>query len=139
MPDSITLRVITPERIALDTTASSVVLPGKDGKLGVLPRHAPLVTALAPGELVWQSGGKRERMCVSGGFAEVRDNTLRVVTEASERPDEIDVNRAKEAEQRARERLRTRSSGSELAFDELRAEAALYRALARQFVGSKGT
>jgi len=131
MADSITLRVITPQKIALDTSVSAAVVPGLDGKIGILPRHAPMVAALAPGELAYTRDGVREHLFVGGGFAEVRQNTLRLVTEASERPGEIDVQRAEEAAERARERLRTRQVGGPDAYDALRAEAALRRALMR--------
>ncbi len=137
MADSITLRILTPSRIVLDTTASSVRFPGVDGSIGVLPRHAPMVAALDAGELLYRQEGKEEHFFVSGGFAEVRDNTVRVVTEACERPSDIDVERASQAAERARERMRTGESGGPDALDVLRAEAALRRALQRQLVASR--
>src|SRR5262245_32093969 len=105
MAGSLTLRVITPDRIALDQPVESVRVPGADGQLGVLPRHAPMVAVLDVGILRYRAEGKPQAMFVSGGFCEVRDNTVRVVTEAGERPQEIDEARAREAEQRARERI----------------------------------
>jgi F-type H+-transporting ATPase subunit epsilon len=137
MADSITLRVITPEKIVLDTVASAVVVPGVDGEIGILPRHAPMVAALGPGPLSYTSGGVRESLFVAGGFAEVRQNTLRVVTEASERPSEIDVDRAQRAAERARERLRTKVHAAE-ELDSLRAELALRRAMMRQKTVQRG-
>jgi len=136
---SLTLRVITPERIVLDTIAREVKFPGLDGSIGVLPRHAPLVAALDAGDLTWtDEGGRREHMFVSGGFAEVRANTVRLVTEASEPASEIDVERATRAAERARERLRARRVEEGTAeFDLLRAEASLRRALMRRFVANK--
>lgn len=127
--DSLTLRVITPDAIVVDTPASSVRLPGVDGQIGVLPRHAPMVAALDTGVLRYRSGGKENFLFVSEGFAEVRDNTLRLVCEAGDPAEEIDVERAKAAETRARERLAQVGQGVEI--DELRAEAALRRALMR--------
>ena len=129
----LTLRVITPDRIALDTQADSVRLPGVDGSMGILPRHAAMVTALDVGDLVYTSAGKDHHLFVSGGFAEVRDGTLRVVSEAGERPEDIDPTRAADSEKRARERLDSvRKSGE--AVDVLRAEAALRRAMLRQLL-----
>ena len=132
MANALTLRVITPDRIALDKEVSSVSVPAVDGSLGILPRHAPLIAALAAGLLHYTENGKTQVMFVSGGFAEVHDNTVRVVTEAGERPDEIDEERAREAEKRARERL---AAGQDLAqgdpIDMLRAESALRRAIMR--------
>lgn len=135
MATDLTLRVITPDRIVLDTTASSLQLPGLDGLIGVLPRHAPMVAALSEGPLTYDEGGGKVGMFVAGGFAEVRENTVRVVSRASEPPSDIDVDRAERAAERARERLRERriEEGSE-EFDILRAEASLRRALMRLYV-----
>lgn len=130
----LTLRVITPEKIAVDTTVESVRLPLLDGSAGVLPRHAPMIAALDIGRLFFRTpGGPEQEMFVAGGFAEVRGDTVRVVTQAGERPEEIDEARALEAEKRARERLdrRMAPAGSGEPLDALRAEAALKRALFR--------
>lgn len=124
---TITLRVITPDTVALDQTVDSVVLPGLDGKLGVLSGHATMVTALDAGELRFKSGGSEESLFVAGGFAEVRNNTLRVVTEASERATDIDVTRAQAALERAKKRLEAKESD----LDSIRAEAAMRRAVMR--------
>lgn len=136
---TLTLRVITPDKIALDKQVSSVVVPGVDGKIGILPRHAPMIAALDPGILTYTADGKKSPLFVSGGFAEVRGDTVRVVTEAGERPDEIDEPRAREAEKRARERLAVGKGATGDPIDLLRADAALKRALmrlsAREFRG----
>jgi F-type H+-transporting ATPase subunit epsilon len=124
----LTVRVITPERIALDLTAESVRIPGLDGAIGILPRHAGMVAALDMGVLRIRDHGNEHALFVSGGFAEVRDNTVRVVTEAGERASEIDEERALAAEKRARERL-GQPRGE--AIDFLRAESALRRAVMR--------
>ncbi len=131
MDGSLTLRVITPEQIALDEVVDSVVFPAADGLTGVLPRHAPLVAALDSGDLKYTQDGREEHFFVSGGFAEVRDDTLRVITEASERVSEIDVTRAEQAAERARERLREGDIEGPEAFDLVRAEASLRRAMMR--------
>lgn len=124
---TITLRIITPDAVAMDTTVDSVVLPGLDGKLGVLAGHATMVTALDAGELRFKQGASETAMFVAGGFAEVRDNTLRVVTEASEQASDIDVARAEAALERAKERLMAKASET----DFIRAEAAMRRAVQR--------
>ncbi len=138
MAGELTLRVITPDRIAIDTRVQSVRLPGVDGALGILPRHAPMVAAIAIGELFYVEQGVRKALFVSEGFAEVRSNTVRVVCEAGELPEEIDEARAKEAEKRARERLdkkgKALTEGEVL--DLLRAEASLRRAILRLSVHS---
>lgn len=136
---TLTLRVITPDRIALDQQVSSVTVPGVDGQIGILPRHAPMIAVLDTGVLSYTVDGKKSALFVSGGFAEMRGETVRVVTEAGERPEEIDEARAKEAEKRARERLSGGKAITGEPIDLLRAEAALRRALmrisAREFRG----
>lgn len=134
MAGEFTLRVITPDRIALDVRVESARLPGADGALGILPRHAPMAAVIAVGELRYVEGGAAKRLFVSDGFAEVGQDTTRVVCEAGELPEEIDVARAREAEKRARERLSRRvqpQMTGEEAIDFLRAEAALRRAVMR--------
>jgi F-type H+-transporting ATPase subunit epsilon len=131
MADSLTLRVITPERIALDQPVSSVRIPGVDGSIGILPRHAPMVAALDSGVMRYKAGGREHAMFVAGGFAEVRDQTVRIVSQAGEKPEEIDESRAKAAEARARERLDQGRSAEGEPIDLVRAEAALQRALMR--------
>ena len=133
MAGTLTLRVITPSAIALDTQVESARLPGVDGSIGVLPRHAHMIAAIGVGVLEYVEKGQRKALFVSEGFAEVKNDTLRVVTEAGELPDAIDEARAKEAEKRARERMSVKVIGEE-AVDMLRAELALRRALARQQV-----
>jgi F-type H+-transporting ATPase subunit epsilon len=133
---SLTLRVITPDKIALDEQVETVRLPGVDGSMGVLPRHAHMVAALSTGELSWTVGGEERFLFVSGGFAEVRDGTVRVVSEAGESPAEIDAERARRAEARARERLGLRLIDPD-EIDFVRAEAALERALVRLQVSSR--
>jgi F-type H+-transporting ATPase subunit epsilon len=127
----LTLRVITPDRIAFDREVSSVVIPAVDGWIGILPRHAPMVAALDTGLLKFKDGDKQGVIFVSGGFAEVRANTVRVVTEAGEHPTEIDEARAREAEKRARDRITAGKAAIGEPIDLLRAEAALRRSLMR--------
>src|SRR5262245_14159403 len=131
MAGTLTLRVITPERIAHDSSVASARLPGLDGSIGVLPRHAPMVAALDAGVLRWKEDGQEEVMFVSGGFAEVRGETLRVVCEAGEKPAEIDEERARAAEKRARERISAGRAAAGEPIDLLRAEASLRRAMMR--------
>ncbi len=133
MAGELTLRVITPDRIVVDEKVDYVRLPALDGSMGVLPRHAPMVAALDIGLLHYRVGGKESVLFVSEGFAQVNGPTLRVVCEAGELAGEIDETRAREAEKRARERLETQGKAlsSEEAFDQLRAVAALRRAILR--------
>lgn len=138
MAGSLTLRVITPAGVQLDTTAASVSFPTLDGSVGVLKDHAPMVAALGAGELEFRGeSGQPEAMFVAGGFAEVRDNTLRVVTDVSEEPTDIDIERAVRAAERARKRLEQFESNDGEKLDLLRARTSLMRALARQRIASK--
>ncbi len=145
MAGQLTLRIISPDRIVLDEQVDSVRLPGLDGSFGILARHAPMVAAVAVGVLRYRQGGADKLLFVSEGFCEVGGNVVRVVSEAGERPVEIDEQRAKEAEQRARERLarhrqqRTERMTAQEAVDLLRAEDALRRALKRQEVLAMAT
>lgn len=127
MSRKLTLRVITPDHIVLDTQADTVRVPALDGSMGFLPRHANLVSALDMGFLTWRQDGKDHSLFVSGGFVEIKKDTVRVVSEAGELPEDVDVERAREAEARARERL-DQGRETSASIDILRAELALRRA-----------
>ena len=129
MAGALTLRVITPDRVLLDTTADSVTFPTLDGSVGILKDHAPMVAAIGVGELSFAGG--EEDMFVSGGFAEVRGNIVRVVTDVSEPLSEIDVERAQRAAERARQRLEQFESADGEKLDVLRARGSLMRAMMR--------
>lgn len=131
MAGALTLRVITPDRVLLDTTAESITFPTLDGSVGILKDHAPMVAAVGVGELTFAGGGGEEDMFVSGGFAEVRGNTVRVVTDVSEPISEIDLERAQRAAERARKRLEQFESTEGERLDVVRARAALMRAMMR--------
>ena len=114
--------VVTPERAVLDERAEFVALPMYDGELGVLPGRAPLIGRLGYGELRVRRGGEVRRFFVDGGFAQVRDDTVTVLTARAQRAEEIDPGavrqaleeslaaapdaRAQEARLRAQERAR---------------------------------
>ena len=128
----LTLRIITPDRVVLDEVVDSVRVPASDGSMGIFPKHAGAVTTLDAGELRYAAAGGELSIFVSGGFAEVRGDTVRVLTSAGEAPTEIDEERAKAAEKRARERLAmTREDVKRDAVDMARARASLQRAMAR--------
>lgn len=119
--------IITAERVVFSDEADVLVVPGVEGELGVLPRHAPLLTMIQPGILRIVKGGEEVEMAITGGFIEVRENRVTILADAAERAEEIDVARAEEARRRARERLEKR----EAQIDQARAQAALQRALVR--------
>ena len=110
-----TLEIITAERQVFSDEVDMVIAHGFDGQLGILPRHAPLMTMLKPGELMVRKSGEDDiHVAVSGGFMEVLGNRVSVLADACERSDEIDEGRAEQAIQRAQERLANRGSELEL-------------------------
>jgi len=119
---------VTPDRLVAHDSVSDVAIPGKNGYLGVLPGHAPLLTELAPGGLTYTRVGVRYSVAVNWGFAEVLPGRVIVLAQTAERAEEIDVERAERAKQRAEERLK-RFSDPEV--DMERAREALRRAVAR--------
>ena len=134
LPDSIQLVVVTPERQILKETVSELTLPGADGYLGVLPGHAPLITELGIGELTYRSKtGNSGLLAVIRGFAEVLPDHVSVLAETAEFAEDIDLSRARQALQRAQERIAR--GGENLDWD--RATMALQRALVRIQVVSK--
>ena len=108
------LEIITAERQVYADDVEIVVAPGVEGQLGILPHHAPLMTALQPGEIMVRKGGQPSYLAVTGGFMEVIGNRVTILADACERSDEIDEARAQEAVQRARERMASRESDLEL-------------------------
>jgi F-type H+-transporting ATPase subunit epsilon len=113
MTDTFKLEIVTPEKKVVDTTAEEIQIPGKNGYLGVLPGHAPLITELSVGEITFRessssssgSGANEQRLAVAWGFAEVLPNKVTILAETAERPSEIDVDRAREAKARAEQLL----------------------------------
>ena len=96
------LDVVTVERSVFSDDVDMVIAPGALGELGILPRHAALMTTLQPGALRIKMGTDEVDLAISGGFLEVRDNRVLVLADSAERAEEIDVERARAAQQRAR-------------------------------------
>ncbi len=123
------LEIVTPESTVYTGTVESFRAPGSEGGFGVLARHHPMLAALDVGQILLREPGQEpKRMATSGGFVEVQRDRVTVLAETAEFVEQIDVSRAAEARERARERLQTRR---EEATDVARAEAALARALNR--------
>lgn len=121
------VEVITPERLAFKDQASFVVLPGFEGEIGVLPGHAPLLAQLSLGALRITKDGETVPFAVSGGFAEVRDNQVKVFAETAEMEKEIEPERARLALERAKKEIVAAANPQDLEL----AQAALRRALLR--------
>ena len=99
------LEIVTPEKRVLSEQVDSVVLPGSEGELGILPSHVPLVTALNPGELVFNQGGKSQHFAVGTGFVEVTGGRVSVLTDMAASEHDIDEKAVEDALARAQERL----------------------------------
>src|SRR3954453_3730980 len=122
----IQLEIVTPERLAYSDEVDEVIVPGSEGELGILPRHAPLVAALGAGELRIKKGNEWEAFAVFGGFVQVRPDKVVVLAETADLASEIDLERAKAARQEAERAL---EQGAREPADLAAAQAALQQAL----------
>jgi F-type H+-transporting ATPase subunit epsilon len=121
------LEIVTPEAKTYSDDVDSVVIPGIDGELGVLPLHAPLMTQLEPGELRVLKGGQELRLAVGEGFVEITSEKVAVLTDMAVKESDIDESAAEEAVRRAEQAM----SGEKLSNEEYAANnAALLRSLA---------
>jgi F-type H+-transporting ATPase subunit epsilon len=121
MAQQLELEVITPERLVLNETVSMVTVPGLGGELGILPGHTPLISALQTGVLTYVQDGRNVPLHVSGGFVEVRDDHVSVLAEVAERPEEIDVARARLSREHMEKQLSS-WTGTEEDFEKSRAK-----------------
>ena len=121
------LRVVSVERSLFEGDVDFIVANGADGELGILPRHAALMTILKPGALKITQGGKEEFIFVGGGFLEVLPDRVTVLADVAEHADEISVEQAEAARKRAQERL----AGTVTAAEEIEFNQALAMAEAR--------
>jgi F-type H+-transporting ATPase subunit epsilon len=131
--DTFQFEIVTPEKLVVRDVAEEMQIPGKNGYLGILPGHAPLITELGVGEISYRNQGYTHRFAVAWGFAEVLPDKVTVLAETAERAEEIDVKRAEEAKQRAEQHLNSGDPNT----DYPRAEVALQRADSRLQVASK--
>jgi len=122
------LDVVTVERLVYSGEVDMVIAPGIEGELGILPHHAPLMTALTYGELRARRGEEEETFAIGGGFMEVLPQQVTVLADSAERAEEIDLERAEQARRRAEERMRLYAQDKA---DFSKAEAALRRSLVR--------
>ena len=127
IPKTIRLEFVTPVRQLATEDVDEVQLPGEDGFFGVLPGHAPLLAALAPGQMWYRKGAEKMYAFVGGGFAEVVADRVSVLARVAESAEEIDRERAEAAKRRAEERLQ--KAVPEIDFE--RARMALIRSIGR--------
>ena len=121
------LEIITAEQQVYDDEVELVVAPGIEGELGILAHHAPLMTALQPGEILIRKDGEETYLAVTGGFLEVMGNKVTILADACERSDEINEERAQIAVDRAQERVANQGTDIQLE----RAVASIRRAQVR--------
>lgn len=121
------LEIVTPEEKTYSDDVDSVVIPGIEGELGVLPMHSPLMTQLEPGELRVLKGGKELRLAVGEGFVEITPEKVAVLTDMAVKESDIDEAAAEEAIRRAEKAM----AGEKLSNEEYAANnGALLRSLA---------
>jgi F-type H+-transporting ATPase subunit epsilon len=123
----IQLEIVTAERTVHTGEADQLSVPTRDGRIGILPRHSPLLSVLDVGQLDIIKNGQRTEYALSGGFMEVLPDRVIILADTVERADEIDEARAERARKKAQEMLEQRKSDQDMAI----AEAQLRRALVR--------
>jgi F-type H+-transporting ATPase subunit epsilon len=133
MAETFKIEIVTPDRQVVEDFAEEAQIPGRNGYLGILPGHAPLITELDAGEITYRNGPRTEHLAVGWGFAEVLPGRVTILAETAERAEEIDPERARKAADRAEGRL----SGQDADVDFRLTEAALKRALVRLQVSGK--
>lgn len=106
------LEIVTPERKVLETDVDSVTVPTVSGEVGILPSHAPLVSALRPGVLSYTAKGVSDKLAVSGGFLEVSSDRVAVLADLAETAEEIDVEAARADREEAEKVFAAVASGS---------------------------
>ncbi|RLB06991.1 MAG: F0F1 ATP synthase subunit epsilon [Deltaproteobacteria bacterium] len=134
MAASFLLEVVTPNRLVLSQEVEEITAPGVEGEFGVLPGHTPFFTTLRVGEVMYRAGKEQRYMAVTWGFVEVLPDRVTILAEAAELEDEIDVERATRAKERAEERLKHLSPEDEEFYSSM---GALQRAINRLTVASR--
>ncbi len=129
------LEVVTPEKVLVSQEVDMVIAPGTEGEFGVLPGHINFLSGIVPGELRYNVGDSKEYVMVTKGFSEVSSDKVSILVDAAETAVEIDMERAKLAIERARERLAREREAEDVDF--LRAEASLRRAIERLKLAEK--
>ena len=131
------LEIVTPDKVLVSQEADMVVAPGTEGEFGILPGHVLFLSGIVPGEIRYTSGSEKASLAATTGFAEVSNDKVSILVDAAEKADDIDVDRARGAMERARERLAKERGTKDVDF--VRAEAALKRAVMRSKVAEKNS
>ena len=138
LPTKLTLEIVTPDRALLQQEVDEVGVPGSQGEFGVLPGHTPMLSTLKIGELWYRQGQEKHYLAIAFGFVEVLPDRVTVLAQVGERAQEIDVQRAERAKQRAEQRLsQAQPHLTQVDFDIERARIALMKSLMRLQVASR--
>lgn len=133
MASTIKLELVTPERLLVSEEVDEVIAPGYEGEFGVLPDHTPFLVILSIGVLRYRKSNQEWKIAVGGGFAEVTSDRVVILADVAEKADEIDVDRARRAHERAENALK------DLAMDDAlyrKMSSALQRSIARMSAAS---
>jgi F-type H+-transporting ATPase subunit epsilon len=133
MPDTFQLEIVTPDKMVVRDQAEEAQIPGRNGYIGVLPGHAPLITELGAGEITFKRGGQIQHFSMAWGFAEILPDRVTVLAETVERAEEIDTNRARQSLSEAEESLKSAHTEEDFA----QALGRISRAQARLEVAQK--
>jgi F-type H+-transporting ATPase subunit epsilon len=133
LPAHLALEIVTPDRAIVHDQVDEVQVPGSEGYFGVLPGHTPLLSMMQVGQLWYRKGAEKFFLSVAFGLAEVLPDRVVVLAQIAERAEEIDVDRAQAARQRAEQRLASRQRDQDLE----RARVALMKALTRLNVATR--
>ena len=129
MAEKLELDVVTPERRVLQESVDMVTVPGFGGELGVLPGHTPLISRLQTGVLSYVADGQTTQLLISGGFVEVNQDRVSVLANVAERPEEIDVAKARQVKDQVEKKLNSWTEAAGEEFETARTE--LERSLVR--------
>jgi F-type H+-transporting ATPase subunit epsilon len=133
MADTFQLEIVTPDKLVVKDTAEEMQIPGKNGYMGILPGHAPLISELGVGQISYRNGNETHYLCVAWGFAEILPDKVTILAETAERGEEVDCERAQKAKERAEKRL----ASGDAEVDVARAQNALAKASNRLQAAAK--
>jgi F-type H+-transporting ATPase subunit epsilon len=133
LPTSLTLEIVTPDRLLVREQVDEVEIPGAGGYFGVLPGHTPLLATLQIGELWYRKGQEKTFLVIAFGFAEVLPDRVTILAQVAEKAEEVDVVRARTAKERVEDRL----TRPQMEMDYERARIALLKSLIRLQVAER--
>ncbi len=134
MAETFHLRIVTPTQQIVREETEELQVPGKEGYMGILAGHAPLLSEMQVGEITYRQGRDLRHLAVSWGFVEVLPEQVTVLAETAEKSSDIDVSRAQASKERAERRLNNPDPDTDIN----RATVALHKALSRLHVASHG-